>query len=94
MCEFPKVERWIIDGMVVKWGDSNDDGMLAGLHLTGTVWVSLFLFTNTPLIIMHGVKAGMSGGEQSLLRVLIGVVTRTAMGENPRTVPMWRTPDS
>lgn len=56
--------------------------------MTGTVWVSLFLFTNTPLIIMHGVKAGMSGGEQSLLRVLIGVVTRTTMGENPRTVPM------
>lgn len=56
--------------------------------MTDTVWVSLFLFINIPLIIMHGVKAGVSGGEQSLLRVLIGVATRTAMGENPRTVPM------
>lgn len=28
-CEFAKVERWLIDGEAVKWGDSNDDGVLA-----------------------------------------------------------------
>lgn len=28
-CEFANVEHWIIDGKAVKWGDSNDDGVLA-----------------------------------------------------------------
>lgn len=64
-CEYAKVERWIIDEVVVKWDDSNDDGVLAGQHLTDTVWVGLLLPQNIPLIIMRGVKAGVRGGELS-----------------------------